>query len=149
MVLPAGMENIKWYGHGPQENYSDRKTAAFVGLYETTAKGMEAEHYVRAQSMGNREGVRWLTVTNSNNQGLKISSKDRLNFSALHFTDQTLWDAVHDFKLDSLRKPEVYLSLDCLQQGLGNASCGPLPLEKYMIPVNETLSYSFRIEKAK
>lgn len=149
MVLPAGMENIKWYGHGPQENYFDRKTAAFVGLYETTAKGMEAEHYVRAQSMGNREGVRWLTVTNSNNQGLKISSKDRLNFSALHFTDQTLWDAVHDFKLDSLRKPEVYLSLDCLQQGLGNASCGPLPLEKYMIPINETLSYSFRIEKAK
>lgn len=68
-----------------------------------------------------------------------------LGFSALHFTDQALWEAVHDFKLDEIRKPEVYLSLDCIQQGLGNASCGPKPLPEYMIPANQHLSYSFRI----
>ncbi|WP_236263930.1 glycoside hydrolase family 2 TIM barrel-domain containing protein [Dysgonomonas sp. Marseille-P4677] len=149
VVLPEGTDNVRYYGRGPHENYWDRKHSAFIGQYVTTAKDMEAEHYVRSQSMGNRDDVRWVSITDGNNQGLKISSKDRLGFSALHFTDQALWEAIHDFKLDEIRKPEVYLSLDCIQQGLGNASCGPLPLPEYMIPVNENLSYSFRIEPIK
>ena len=64
-------------------------------------------------------------------------------FSALHFTDAELWNAKHDFKLRQITKPEIYLNLDCIQQGLGNATCGPLPL------VNVPLSYSFRIEPVK
>jgi len=146
MLMPQGYENITYYGHGPHENYSDRKVSSFVGLYNTTAKGMEEEHYVRLQSMGNREGVRWFTITDNNNAGLKITSKDNMSFSALHFSDIDAWNGKHDFKLDEIRKPQVYLNLDCIQQGLGNASCGPLPLEKYMIPANQMLGYSFRIE---
>lgn len=146
MQLPKGYESIKYYGHGPQENYIDRKAAAFIGLYDTTTKGMEEEHYVRSQSMGNREDVRWFTITDNNNKGIKITSKDRMNFSALHFTDNDLWKAEHDFELDNIRQPQVYLNIDCIQQGLGNASCGPLPLSKYMIPDNQIISYSFRIE---
>ncbi|MEA5081356.1 MAG: glycoside hydrolase family 2 TIM barrel-domain containing protein [Dysgonamonadaceae bacterium] len=149
IVLPADYENVQYYGRGPHENYSDRKQSAFFGLYDTTVTGMEAEHYVRAQSMGNREDIRWFTITDENNNGLKITSKDGLNFSALHFTDHQLWEAKHDFMLDEIRKPEVYLNLDCIQQGLGNASCGPLPLDNYMIPQNQNVSYSFRIESVK
>jgi beta-galactosidase len=149
LVLPTEFENIRYYGKGPHENYSDRKQSAFVGLYETTATGMEAEHYVRSQSMGNREEVRWITFTDNNHQGLKITAKDRLSFSALHFPDKDIWNAKHDFELDKIRKPEIYVNLDCVQQGLGNASCGPLPLAQYMIPVNVPVSYSFRIERVK
>lgn len=148
IVLPAGMEKVTYYGHGPHENYPDRKHSAFIGQYATTVTAMGQEHYVRTQSMGNRQDVRWITITNSDNHGIKISSKDRLSFSALHFTDQELWENVHDFKLDQIRRPEVYLSLDCIQQGLGNASCGPLPLQQYMIPANQHMSFSFRIQKA-
>ncbi len=146
LVVPAGYETVQYYGNGPHENYNDRKEAAFVGLYETTAKDMEAEHYVRAQSMGNREGIRWIQVLNKESKGLRITSKDQMNFSALHFTDQEAWNAKHDFMLDKIRKPEVYISLDAMQQGLGNASCGPRPLEKYMIPINTPVNYSFRIQ---
>jgi beta-galactosidase len=146
VVLPEGYENIEYYGCGPHENYPDRKESAFTGRYNTTVKGMEAEHYVRAQSMGNREGIRWVVLTNASGKGLKVTSKDRLSFSALHFTDQDLWDVVHDFKLDEIRRKEIYLNLDCIQQGVGNTSCGPLPLPQYMIPDNQNLSYSFSIE---
>ncbi|WP_165024036.1 glycoside hydrolase family 2 TIM barrel-domain containing protein [Dysgonomonas sp. ZJ279] len=149
MVLPQGFEKVRYYGNGPHENYSDRKQSALVGLYETTVKGMEAEHYVRAQSMGNREGIRWITLTDDNDRGLKITSKDRMNFSALHFLDKDAWIALHDFELDNIRKPEIYLNLDCIQEGLGNASCGPITMEKYMIPANKVLSYSFRLEPVK
>ncbi|GHT61669.1 beta-galactosidase [Bacteroidia bacterium] len=146
MVLPPALENIQWYGRGPQENYSDRKTSAFVGLYNATVKEMEAEHYVRAQSMGNREDIRRVSFTNANGQGIKISTGGKLSFSALHFPDSDLWIARHDYELDNIRKPEVYVSLDCIQQGVGNASCGPLPLKEYMLPENTPLRYSFRIE---
>lgn len=149
VVLSEGMDNVRYYGRGPHENYSDRKHSALFGQYQATVKDMEAEHYVRSQSMGNREDVRFVQITDENNNGLKISSKDRLGFTALHFTDQDLWEAIHDFKLDEIRKPEVYLSLDCIQQGLGNASCGPLPLPEYLIPVNQSLNYSFRIQPVK
>ncbi len=148
-VLPQGMEQIEWYGRGPHENYSDRKSSAFIGAYKTTVTGMESEHYVRAQSMGNREDIRWITIKNETNEGIRITAKDNLNFSALHFTDQEAWEAAHDFELGKIRKPEVYLNLDCIQQGLGNASCGPLPLKQYMIPENTPVSYSFRIEPVK
>lgn len=149
VVLSQNLENVRWYGRGPHENYADRKRSAYFGQFDKTVKGMEEEHYVRAQSMGNREDVRWITISDSNNKGLKISSKDRLGFSALHFSDQDLWEAKHDFELDNVRKPEVYLNLDCIQQGLGNASCGPRPLPQYMIPINQPLIYSFRIEPIK
>jgi len=147
VVLPEAMENIRYFGRGPHENYSDRKHSAFFGLYDTTVKGMEQEHYVRSQSMGNREEIRYIEISDNNNNGLLIHSKDKLGFSALHFTDQDLWNAVHDFKLDEIRKPEVYLNLDCIQEGVGNASCGPITLPEYRIPENQNLSYSFRIQR--
>jgi len=148
MILSEDMEYVHWYGRGPHENYVDRKLSAFVGLYQSTVTGME-EHYVRSQSMGNREDIRWLTVTDRDNVGLKITSLDRMSFSALHFADQALWEAAHDFKLPLIRRPEVYLNIDCMQQGLGNATCGPIPLKQYMIPEDEPINYSFKIEPVK
>lgn len=149
MILTEGREYISWYGNGPHENYSDRKASAYVGLYKSTVTEMESEHYVRAQSMGNREGIRCLSITDADQNGMKISTDGKMNFSALHFSDEDLWKAGHDFNLEKIRKQQIYLNLDCIQQGLGNASCGPLPLEKYMIPENTPLSFSFRIEPFK
>lgn len=149
MVLPNEFENIRYYGYGPHENAVDRIQSATVGLYNTTPKGMETEHYVRPQTMGNREDIRWATFTNSSKQGLKITAKSKVSFSALNFHDKDSWEAKHDFQLDTIRKQEIYLNIDCIQQGLGNASCGPLPLDEYMIPVNTPVGYSFRIEAVK
>jgi beta-galactosidase len=147
MSLAPGMEQVEWYGRGPQENYVDRDAAAFYGIYNNTVKGME-EFYTRTQSMGNRQDIRWLTIRNDN-VGLKIISKGKLNFSALHFYDQELWSMKHQFMLDKNRRPETILSLDYMQRGLGNASCGPGPMKKYELPVNDSNNYSFRIEPYK
>ncbi|WP_255359429.1 beta-galactosidase domain 4-containing protein [Prevotella sp. 10(H)] len=68
MQLPEGFENIKYYGKGPHESYIDRIKSAYVGLYSTTPKGMEYEHYVRAQSLGNREDVRWIEISDGKMQ---------------------------------------------------------------------------------
>ncbi len=148
MSLSPGMENVKWYGRGPQESYVDRKYAAHFGIYENDVDGM-LEHYARSQSNGNREDVRWVELSNDAGAGVKITSKGKLNFNALHFTDWDLWDAVHDFALDGVKREETILCLDYMQKGLGNSSCGPDVLEKYKIPGKTNYSYSFRIESMK
>lgn len=150
LVIPQSFEQIKYYGYGPMENYIDRMASAYVGLYSTTATKMgEEEHYIRTQNMGNREDIRWVSFSDNAGHGFKITAKERLGFSALHYSDRELWEALNDFRLKDTARPEIYINLDCKQQGLGNASCGPLPLEKYMIPVNIPQHYSFRIEPLK
>ncbi|MCD7850843.1 MAG: DUF4981 domain-containing protein [Parabacteroides sp.] len=148
IALNPRLEQVEWYGRGPIENYWDRKNAAYVGLYKNTVTGME-EAYVRAQSMGNRDDVRWLTLTAADGQGVKITSKDHLNFSALHFTDPDLWGLIYGHDRDNIRRAEVILSLDCIQRGIGNGSCGPGPRPHYEIEKNKDYTYSFRIENAK
>ena len=148
VALNPTLEQVEWYGRGPIENYWDRKNAAYVGLYKNTVTGME-EAYVRAQSMGNRDDVRWLTLKSLDNQGIRITSKDHLNFSALHFTDPELWELTYGHDLDNIRRAEVILNLDCIQRGIGNGSCGPGPRPHYEIEKNKNYSYSFRIENAK
>ncbi|MDD7887734.1 glycoside hydrolase family 2 TIM barrel-domain containing protein [Flavivirga sp. 57AJ16] len=146
MELNEDLENVTWYGRGPNENYNDRKSSTFIGMYSKTISEIEEENdYLKSQSMGNREDVRWLSISSPSGKGLKIISKDNLSFSALHYSDKDLWETRHNFELDKVKKPYSYLSLDSAQQGLGNASCGPLPLDKYMIPENEPVSYSFTI----
>lgn len=146
--LNPTLEQVEWYGRGPLENYWDRKNAAYFGIYKNTVTGME-EAYVRSQSMGNRDDVRWVKLTNRANFGLKITSKDHLNFTALHFTDSDLWTTVYGHDLDRVRRAEVVLNLDCIQRGLGNASCGPRQRPHYLIEKNKDYSYKFRIEPVK
>ena len=146
--LNPALEQVEWYGRGPQENYWDRKNAAYFGIYKNTVTGME-ESYVRSQSMGNRDDIRWVKLTNKANFGLKITSKDHLNFTALHFTDIDLWMTVYGHDLNRVRRAEVILNLDCIQRGLGNASCGPRQRPHYLIEKNKDYSYKFRIEPVK
>ena len=143
--INGDLENVSWYGRGPQENYVDRNSGAFFGQYSSTVSGME-EHYIKPQSMGNRDEIRWITLINNAGKGLKITSKNRLSFSALHHTDKTLMQTAHDFQLPGLRTPETTLILDCMQKGLGNATCGPGPLDKYLTPSTGVQSYEFRME---
>lgn len=130
--LTEDLEKVSYYGRGPWENYRDRKTSSFLGVYHNTISGFE-ENYIRSQSMGNREDVRWISITDEGGKGIKIQSKDKpFNFSILHFTDKQLWnDLNHGHELKTNRLKESILSIDAIQRGLGNQSCGPASLDKY------------------
>lgn len=129
--LVEAIEDVQYYGRGPWENYLDRKASAFLGIYSNTVTGFE-EEYIRSQSMGNREDVRWVRLTDRGGRGLKIKADKIFNFSALHFTDEQLWSEMsHGFQRDSYRLPQTILNIDAVQRGIGNRSCGPGPIEVY------------------
>lgn len=143
MQLSAGFDTFRWYGHGPGENYSDRKQSEFVGLWKRAVAYL-ATPYVRPQENGNHEEVRWLTLTNASGRGLMVvAEQDAMAATALHFTAADLDAAKHAYELKP--RTETILSLDARQCGLGNGSCGPGVLEKYAVPVQPyELNLSFR-----
>lgn len=141
----GNLTDVTWYGRGPMENYPDRKDCAFVGLYKKTVDEM-AEKYVRAESMGERCDVRWVSLTDKAGEGLCVESNGEwFDFSAQHYTDEDLWNVVYGHDLPSIRRDEVVLCLDAAMRGLGNASCGQGPLSEYEIEKGCTHVLDFKI----
>ena len=146
--LNPALEKLTWFGRGPIENYQDRKTASNVGLYSLDVEDMR-EYYTRAQSMGERCDTRWLSFTDGQGRGIKITSDDVLDFSALHYLDRELVRAKYKHEIENVRRAEIIVNLDCVQRGLGNASCGPGQLPQYTIKSNTDYQYKFRMEPVK
>ncbi len=140
--LPEGFENVEYFGAGPFENYVDRKHAAAIGRYKTTVDDMFVP-YIRTQDCGNRSDVRWVTVTNRTGHGIMIKAQNVLDFSALHYTPVDLDKADHPYELT--KHKETVLSIDVAHNGLGGASCGPPPMDRYLLKTEKTeFSYSIK-----
>jgi beta-galactosidase len=141
--LPAGMKNVKWYGRGPHENYPDRKTSAFIGLYNSDAKDLFTP-YVSLQESGYRCDVRWMTLTDEQENGLMVIGAPDFGFSALPYSVEDLTRAWRgSLHLNDLRERDfVELLLDYRQMGVGgDDSWGAQPHAQYMLPAQ---SYQFK-----
>jgi len=130
MALDRELEQVKWYGRGPQENYPDRKQGSRIGIYKSTVTDMLVP-YVRPQETGNREDVRWALLSDKRGRGVMFVPDKPMSVTALHFTPEDLDKAEHLNEL--IPRKEIYLCLDALQLGLGNGSCGPGVIDKYRI----------------
>ena len=145
LVLDAALENVAYYGRGPHENYVDRCTGSFFGIWTNTVTGL-SENYVRPQDNGYRTGVRWLSLTDADGKGVRFSASEPLFVQALHFAREDLEFARHRRGEPRVRaalmpRPEVFLNLDVRQTGLGEASCGPEPLPQYRFDPNAPVSW--------
>jgi beta-galactosidase len=135
MQLPASLEQLAWYGRGPQEAYADRQEGAQVSVFRGTVSEQYVP-YIVPEENGNKTEVRWAAFTGAGGRGLLAAGRPWLNFSAHHFTTEELTLARHTYELTP--HPEITLNLDYAQSGLGSASCGPGRLEKYQLKAEET-----------
>lgn len=144
MQLVPGLENVEYFARGPQSNYIDRKTGSLAGIYKTTVTDM-AEHFVKPQSCGNREELRYVKFTSTKDPGfgLLIETEGPTSFSALHYTEKDLGSAKHDFELTP--REEIIVHLDRFQQGIGNGSCGSTIWARYQTPVNQEMRHTLRL----
>ena len=120
--LPSQFNRYTYYGRGPLNNYNDRKTGSFVGLYHSTVQ----EQFVpfpKPQSMGNREDVRWCALQDGEGNGLAFSSElGTMSTSALPWSALQMTLAQHPHELPE--RDGTYLHLDCKVNGMGGNSCG-------------------------
>ncbi|MBP1661241.1 MAG: lacZ 11, partial [Candidatus Aminicenantes bacterium] len=135
MAVPAAFDRVQWFGRGPFENYADRKTAAFVGLHETTAG--EPFPYVSPQEYGNRTDTRWMAVRDSAGWGLLVAGDPVIEFSAHPHWPEDLTQVSRG----SMHPPEIQkrdfvcLTLDAAQMGVGgDDSWGARVHPQYTLP---------------
>ncbi len=147
--LDPSLENVSWYGRGPVENYIDRCSGSFFGEYRSTVDGMY-EPYVRPQDCSYRCDVRWVSFTDDSGEGVRFEASEPMFVQALHYGLDDLQFARHQngerrafHALE--RRADVRLNLDIRQLGLGGASCGPKPMEKYIFPI-ETWRWTLFID---
>jgi beta-galactosidase len=139
--LPQELQNVAWYGRGPQENYPDRKSGYKIGTYQSTVDEMYVP-YLIPQDYGNRSDVRFVKLTDDAGLGLEIESVDEpFNFSAQNFTTDNLERAMYPFQLKKADK--VFLNIDHKVNGLGDTSLATLQ-EHRVVP--GTYEFSFVIK---
>ncbi|MFC5283040.1 glycoside hydrolase family 2 TIM barrel-domain containing protein [Pedobacter alpinus] len=146
MQLPGEFENLNYYGRGPYENYSDRKSASFIGSYSNNIKNEYATTYIRPQESGYHTDVRWFSLTNAAGKGLKIVGIQPVCFSAINYSTEDLDPGLQkrqQHPTDLKIRNEVYIHIDLKQRGLGgDNSWGAYPHEQYLLK-DKTYSYSY------
>jgi beta-galactosidase len=146
MRVPKSLQQVKWYGRGPHENYWDRKTSAFIGLYSNTVQDQYVK-YVSPQENGYKTDVRWVALTQKNGVGLLAVGQPTLCFSALPYSIKDLTQESRGTKhpTDLEERNFIEFNIDYKQTGVGgDNSWGARPLEKYTLQAKE-YSYSFRL----
>ena len=146
MSLLGDFDELAWFGRGPHESYSDRKTSAAVGLYHGSV-WEQTFQYVRPQETGNKTDVRWMALSNGK-IGLMAKGAPTFDSSVHQYPYEDL-DYVpkgqKHGKLDIQQKDQVDWLIDLKQMGVGgDNSWGARPHDKYTLPPGN-YDYSFML----
>jgi beta-galactosidase len=142
MLFDKRLDRMAFFGRGPFENYSDRKSAADVGVYELGVN--EQYEYEKPMERGNHEEVRWAKLSGNNMPSLMVQSDEKLmQVTALPHTDEQMYPV--EYKIDLPASAATVLCVATKTLGVGSNSCGPRPLEKYQV-FAETTSFSYTIK---
>lgn len=137
--MPEEYEQYIWYGRGPWDNYRDRKESCFPGLYHSTVTDQWTP-YILPQENGNKEEVRFITLTDGSDTGMMIVAPGQMSATACHWRPSdnitSQGRKKHDYQVKFANKTVV--CVDAEMRALGNASCGPDVLEKYELRTHPT-----------
>ena len=146
--LPKALRLLNYYGRGLVDNYPDRKTGQMIGIYEQQDVEDEFVAFPKPQDTGNHQDTRWLSLAGNGGQdalyGALFVAKDKMSFSALPWSDNTIAMANHPHELP--QSDYTYLHLDMAITGLGGNSCGqggPLQRDRVMATPH-TFGYMIR-----
>ena len=150
LQMPKGFDTVEYYGRGPAENYIDRNSSEFLGVYENKVSD-EYYSYVRPQESGNHTDVRWFRITDGKGRGLELYSDAAMEVSALHFLTEDLDDGPVKEKTwgrhsgDLVERSLTQVHIQQRQMGLGCVnSWGAWPRQEYLVP-NKERSFTFVI----
>ena len=139
LQMPKQYDAVEYYGRGPAENYIDRNSSEFIGLYNNKVKN-EYFPYIRPQESGNHTDVRWFRVVDAQGRGLEFYSDAPMECSALPYLTEDLDDGMHKDKSwgrhsgDLVERPLTQVHIQQRQFGLGCVnSWGAWPRGEYQL----------------
>lgn len=155
LQMPASFSKLEYYGRGPEENYIDRHSSAFIGKYEANVKD-EYYPYVRPQESGNHTDIRYFSIFNpTTGKGIIFEGYAPMECSAIPYLVEDLDAGIEkehawgQHSGDLVEKGLVQLHIQQRQFGLGCIdSWGSSPMEKYRMHYQDRC-FSFVIKAKK
>jgi len=143
LLLDKKLDRMTYFGRGPIENYSDRKSGSDIGIYELGVN--EQYEYEKPMERGNHEDVRWAKLSGTNMPVLSVQSDEKfMQVSALPHTDAQMYPV--EYKIDLPSSTATVLTIASKTLGVGSGSCGPRPLDNYMVwSDNATFIYTLQL----
>lgn len=129
LFLEKALNQVEYYGIGPEESYVDKYRAGSHGRYRAEVKEMH-EDYLCPQENGSHTDCDYLCI-NSSEYGFLAVSKTPFSFNVSEYTQEELTKKVHNYEIEPSGMTVV--CLDYAQNGIGSNSCGPELLEKYRL----------------
>ncbi|MDD6440881.1 MAG: beta-galactosidase small subunit, partial [bacterium] len=122
-----GMNQVTYYGMGPEESYVDKHRASSHGLYMAEVYDLH-EDYIRPQENGSHYDCSYVMVEGEE-AGMMAVSESTFSFNASVYTQEELTEKKHNYEL--CPSGNTVLCLDYKQNGIGSNSCGPDLKEEY------------------
>ena len=141
-VLPLDCGKVEWFGRGPFENYRDRKSGAFRGLWNTDLAKFVMP-YARPEDANNFEETDAVTLSGAKGSIGFATLGSPFAFTAIPYSAKELIDASHPPELPAPSKVEF--GIYAQTRGLGGASCGPGPLKRDIIDTARDYRLDFAI----
>ncbi|MEM9204495.1 MAG: glycoside hydrolase family 2 TIM barrel-domain containing protein, partial [Actinomycetota bacterium] len=129
-AVPGELDQLTWFGLGPDETYPDRCSAAVVGKWSTPV-AEQFHPYVVPQEHAAHVDTRWMMLTDAQRDGVLLAGEQPLIMTARADHDVTLTAASTLAGLDPSTTTEVHI--DTAVRGLGTAACGPDVLDRFVV----------------
>ncbi len=114
-----GFEDLEYFGKGPRACYTDIQNHAYHDIFRTKVKD-ELEDMIMPQECGNHVDTDYVLLR-SDDKTVRVEG-DSFEFSALHYSIETLEKAMHNWEL--VPSDTTYLLVNYKVSGLGSNSCG-------------------------
>ena len=141
-VLPLDFAQVEWFGRGPFENYRDRKSGAFRGLW-TTDLAKFVMPYARPEDANNFEETDAVTLSGAKGAIGFATLGAPFAFTAIPYSPTEIIAASHPPELPPITKVEFGIFAET--RGLGGASCGPGPMRRDIIDTSKNYRLDFAI----
>ena len=133
LFLEPGLQELSYYGMGPQESYRDKHRGSRHGLFSGTVEEQH-EDYLRPQENGSHYDCDFVVLTGSRG-GFAAAGPKTFSFNASVYTQEMLAAKAHNYEL--VAGDSTVLCLDYKQHGVGSNSCGPEVLTDYRFDENK------------
>lgn len=127
LFMDNGFQDVRYYGYGSAESYSDKHQAAYKGIFAEKISNMH-EDYIRPQENSSHCGCEYVTISNGK-ISVGVRSDNDFSFNASEYSQEELATKTHNYLLE--KSGYSILCIDYKQSGIGSTSCGPYLLEKY------------------
>lgn len=125
--LSAQLDNVSYFGFGPQETYIDKHSYALMDVYNKKVEDMFVD-YLNPQENSSVYNTKWAKLTDKSGNGILFAGKS-FSFNASEYTIDELMEKAHPHQLE--KSGNTIVHTDYFMSGVGSCALVTKLLPQY------------------